>query len=77
MGGGAEDDELHGSPAKPSLTLISVHPAAPGAELTILKKGIGLLNPPGQLPFFLQFLIGWDPLFFFFGDGMRGGGRKE
>jgi hypothetical protein len=69
MGMGAEGDNLHGGPAKPLLTLLPIHAAMPGTEVTILKEGVGLLNPLGQLPLFLQFLISWDPLFFFLGYG--------
>jgi hypothetical protein len=74
---GAEGDHLHRSPAEPSLTLLPVHSATPGTEVTILEEGVGLLNPLDQAPLFLQFLISWDPLFFFLGYGWRGGRGQD
>jgi hypothetical protein len=76
MGGGAEDDELHRSPAEPFFSLFPVYSATPRTELAILKHGIGLLNPLGQLPLFLQFLISGNPRFFFFGYGKRKRGEE-
>jgi hypothetical protein len=41
--------------------------------VTILKKGIGLLNSLGQFPFSFQFLIGWNPFLPSSGPGMEKG----
>jgi hypothetical protein len=73
MGGSAEDDELHRSPAEPFSTLFPVYSATPRTELAILKHGIGLLDPLGQFALFLQLFISWNPRFFFFRCGRRGG----
>jgi hypothetical protein len=78
MGMGAEDDDLQRSLAEPSLTLFTVHSAASGTEVTILKDGVSLFNPLGQLPLSLQFLVGRNPWVFFFWNGKgRGGGEKQ
>jgi hypothetical protein len=76
MGGGAEDDELHRSPAESSFTLFSIHPATPRTELAILKHGISLFDPLGQFALFLQLFISGDPRFFLFGDGKRKRGEE-
>jgi hypothetical protein len=77
MGMDAEGDNLHGSPAEPSLPLFSIDPTSPGTELAILKEGISLLYLLSQLALFLQFFISGDPIFFFFGCSRRGGRGEE
>jgi hypothetical protein len=77
MGGSAEDDELHRSPAETFFTLFPVYSATPRTELAILKHGIGLLDPLGQFALFLQLFISGDPRFFLFWYGMEGERRKK
>jgi hypothetical protein len=77
MGGSAEDDELHRSPAETFFTLFPVYSATPRTELAILKRGIGLLDPLGQFALFLQLFISGDPRFFLFWYGMEGERRKK
>jgi hypothetical protein len=72
VGMSAEGNHLHGSPAEPFFPFFPIDSTTAGAEVAILEEGIGLIYPSSQLSLFLQFLIGWDPLFFFFGEGERG-----
>jgi hypothetical protein len=66
MGMGAESDNLHGGPAEPFLTLLPVHSATPGTEVTTLEEGVGLVNPLFKFTLSLQLFISGNPWFFFF-----------
>jgi hypothetical protein len=53
MGMGAENDQSERSPAESLFPFMPIHSAPSRTELAILKNGIGLFDPLGQLPFSL------------------------
>jgi hypothetical protein len=57
----AEDHRADWSAAEAFLTLFSIDPAPPGTELATLEDAIGLLDPLGKFPLFLQSLVSWLP----------------
>jgi hypothetical protein len=49
--------------AKSFFTLLPIHSAPPGTELTAIEEIIGLLDPLSQFSLLLQFLVSWMPFF--------------
>jgi hypothetical protein len=53
MGMKTEDHRFERGPAESFFAFQPIHPAPPGAELTVFEDGVSLFDSLYQLPFFL------------------------
>jgi len=77
MGVIAKDHRFDGRSTESLFPFLPIHSTLPGTELAISEERISLLDSLSQLPLRLQFLIGWNPFYFFLLRWVDGDRREK